>query len=141
MIRSIIAAIILIILNCSSVLVQSSPGLVYKQVPTAAQWNQYFSNKMDYTGSAACLVTGCAFSGEITTAVPTTSSSGFNLPPGTAPTTPNNGDCWTTNSGLFCQINGATIGPFVSAATGPFLPLAGGTMTGTITGSDAGTWG
>jgi hypothetical protein len=29
---------------------QSSPGLIYDQVPTAQQWNQYFSNKLDYTG-------------------------------------------------------------------------------------------
>src|ERR1035437_4309380 len=27
---------------------QSSPGLVYGQVPSAAQWNSYFAAKMNY---------------------------------------------------------------------------------------------
>jgi hypothetical protein len=43
---------------------------------------------------------------------PTTSSATINLPHGTAPTSPSNGDCWTTTTGLFCQINGATVGPY-----------------------------
>ena len=32
---------------------QSNPGLSYGQVPTAGQWNSYFSNKMDYTAPGA----------------------------------------------------------------------------------------
>src|ERR1022692_2812886 len=31
----------------------SSPGLYYGQVPTASQWNVYFSNKLDYHAGAA----------------------------------------------------------------------------------------
>ena len=30
---------------------QSSPGLVFGQVPTAAQWNSYFAAKQDFLGS------------------------------------------------------------------------------------------
>lgn len=36
---------------------------------------------------------------------------GFRLPHGTAPTSPVNGDVWTTTAGLFVRINGATVGP------------------------------
>ncbi len=36
----------------------------------------------------------------------------INIPQGTAPTSPNNGDCWTTSAGLYCRINGGTIGPY-----------------------------
>jgi hypothetical protein len=36
----------------------------------------------------------------------------LNIPHGAAPTAPNDGDCWTTTAGLFCRINGATVGPF-----------------------------
>lgn len=61
----------------------------------------------------------------LTTLAPTTSAAGFNLPPGTAPTSPNNGDCWTTTAGLFCQIDGATVGPY--GASG------GGNLSGTLT--------
>lgn len=37
--------------------------------------------------------------------------SSFNLPHGTAPTAPVNGDMWTTTAGLYVRINGATVGP------------------------------
>lgn len=39
-----------------------------------------------------------------------------NLRPGSAPASPSNGDCWTTTAGLFCRINGATVGPYASSA-------------------------
>jgi len=35
----------------------------------------------------------------------------LNVPHGTAPTTPTNGDMWTTTAGLFVRINGVTVGP------------------------------
>jgi hypothetical protein len=37
-----------------------------------------------------------------------TNGAGFNVPHGTAPTTPVNGDIWTTTSGLFMRQNGTT---------------------------------
>jgi len=36
---------------------------------------------------------------------------GLNVPHGVAPTTPVNGDMWTTTAGLFVRINGVTVGP------------------------------
>lgn len=42
----------------------------------------------------------------------------INIPHGTAPTSPNNGDCWTTTAGLYCRINGATVGPYVTSGGG-----------------------
>ena len=47
-------------------------------------------------------------SGKIGTIASTTANAGLNVPHGTAPTTPVNGDLWTTTSGLFARINGAT---------------------------------
>lgn len=35
---------------CGSAIAQTSPGLVFGQVPTAAQWNSYFAAKVDYNG-------------------------------------------------------------------------------------------
>lgn len=46
---------------------------------------------------------------------PTASTAGFNLPHGTAPTTPTDGDIWTTTAGIFVRINGATIGPLMAS--------------------------
>jgi hypothetical protein len=61
--------------------------------------------------------------GKINTIPSVTASAGFNVPHGTAPTTPVNGDIWTTTGGLFYRINGATVSP---------ATLAGGTYTGPI---------
>jgi hypothetical protein len=63
------------------------------------------------SGATLCLLNAasCTFSGKVLTPASTTSSAGLNLPPGTAPTSPTNGDLWTTSSGAFAQINGATV--------------------------------
>jgi hypothetical protein len=83
---------------------------------------------------------GLTGSGKLTTAAATTSQAGISLPPGTAPTSPTNGDVWTTTGGLFARINGTTVGPF-GTSTGSVSsiitssPISGGTITttGTIT--------
>jgi hypothetical protein len=41
----------------------------------------------------------------------TTSLPSLRLPHGTAPSSPTNGDMWTTTAGLFVRINGVTVGP------------------------------
>jgi len=47
--------------------------------------------------------------GKINTIPSTTTAAGFNVPHATAaPTTPVNGDIWTTTGGMFARINGAT---------------------------------
>lgn len=48
------------------------------------------------------------FSGKITTAASTSGSAGFNLPHGSAPTAPTDGDIWSTTTSLFSRINGST---------------------------------
>lgn len=44
-------------------------------------------------------------------AAPTTSLASIRLPHGTAPSSPTNGDMWTTTAGLYVRINGSTVGP------------------------------
>lgn len=39
-----------------------------------------------------------------------TGAASLNVPHGTAPSSPQNGDMWTTASGIFVQINGSTVG-------------------------------
>lgn len=63
---------------------------------------------------------------------PTTANATVNLPHGTAPTSPTNGDCWTTTAGFYCRINGTTVGPY--AASGVTSVATSGLVTGgTIT--------
>src|SRR5437763_891592 len=47
-----------------------------------------------------------------------TGAASINIPHGAAPTSPNNGDCWTTTGGLFCRVNGATVGPYSTGSGG-----------------------
>jgi hypothetical protein len=87
----------------------SCPYIATGAVLTAGQWNTCFSNKQDALGFSPLNAAGGVMTGPLITAAPISSASGFNLPPGTAPSSPNNGDMWTTSAGLFAQINGTTI--------------------------------
>ena len=90
------------------------------------------SSSLATTLGSYALRSGATFTGEIITAASTTTTAGLTLPHGTAPSTPQNGEIWTTTAGLFYQINGATISP---------ATLAGGTFTGKITTATATTAG
>lgn len=52
----------------------------------------------------------------------------LNMPQGSAPTSPANGDMWTTSAGLFVQIGGATVGPLGTGGGG-----GGGSGGGALT--------
>lgn len=120
------AALLALVLSTAIALAQSNPGLSYGQVPTPAQWNSYFSAKEDVLNFVPLNVAGGVMTGALVTAAPTTAGSGFNLPAGTAPSSPNNGDLWSTSAGLFVEINGSTI-PLTGAGSGSFTatsPLA-----------------
>lgn len=41
----------------------------------------------------------------------TTAAASLNIPQGTAPSSPANGDVWMTTAGLFYRANGVTVGP------------------------------
>ena len=68
----------------------------------------------DYLTTAAATSTfmplaGGTFSGKVTFASATTSASSVNVPAGTAPTSPANGDIWTTTTGIFAYVNGVSV--------------------------------
>jgi len=50
-------------------------------------------------------------SGQANLGAANASSPSLNIPHGSAPSMPNNGDMWTTSAGLFIHINGSTVGP------------------------------
>lgn len=60
----------------------------------------------------------------------TTSVPSLNVPHGTAPTTPTDGDIWTTTSGIYARVNGST--NQLDASGGSYLPLTGGTLSGNL---------
>jgi hypothetical protein len=63
-------------------------------------------NPVSYQGTSTH-----TFGGIVITPATATASAGLRVPHGTAPTSPVNGDMWTTTSGLFVRINGSTVGP------------------------------
>jgi hypothetical protein len=77
----------------------------------------------DYTTNTLT-VANATFTGLALTAASTTSTAGLRVPHGAAPTSPTNGDVWTTTAGMYARINGATVGPL--SAGGSFT---GGTLT------------
>lgn len=84
---------------------------------------------------------GGTMTGRLITATPTLSNAGLTLPHGLAPTSPNNGDIWTTTSGLFVQVNGTTIGPLATSAGSPVftspvvINLTGGVLPTVLSGT------
>ena len=61
----------------------------------------------NYGAESATILVVSAIGTWVTTAS-AAAAAGINLPHGTAPTSPVNGDMWTTTSGLFVRINGTT---------------------------------
>ncbi len=55
--------------------------------------------------------------GKLVTAASVAGAASLNLPHGTAPSSPVNGDVWTTTIGMYARINGNTVGPFGTGAT------------------------
>lgn len=84
------------------------------------------------TGNTSISTLG--MTGKLTT-VASAATAGFNIQPGSAPTTLVNGDVWGTSTGLFGRVNGATQGPFVAsvAGTSPIVISGGGTAALTAT--------
>jgi hypothetical protein len=61
-----------------------------------------------FNGDGTLTAGAGTFSALLTTVASATGSAGLNVPHGAAPTSPVNGDVWTTTAGLFVRINGTT---------------------------------
>jgi hypothetical protein len=73
------------------------------------------------------------FAGKLSAGAATTSAASLNLPPGTAPSAPNNGDVWTTSAGLYVQIGGATVGPLIANSGYPLAFGSGAAVSNSAT--------
>lgn len=86
--------------------------------------------------SGALTVTGTATAtSTIIAPAATTSISSVRMPHGAAPTTPTDGDWWTTTVGAYVRINGTTVGPLLDSASG-----GGVTKTGTPADDQVAVW-
>jgi hypothetical protein len=105
---------------------------VQGQIPTPAQWNAAFAAKQPLLGFTPLNSAGGVMTGELTTAASTSASSGFNITPGTAPSSPNNGDLWTTSTGIFINLSGTTY-QLATGTAGAAILNANNTFTGNNT--------
>lgn len=80
-------------------------------------------------------LTALTVSGLLSTAASGTGSAGLRVPHGTAPTTPTNGDVWTTTSGLFVRINGTTVTMSIVGHAHAASDITSGTMATARLGS------
>lgn len=137
MIKKFVAALFSLGLSAGAALAQSGcPTITNGAVLTAGQWNACFALKQNTLGYVPLNTAGGTMTGKLVTAASTTLTAGFNIPQGTAPTSPINGDMWSTSGGFFGRAGGVTYGPFVSAGAGTFaatLPLAVSFPSGVVT--------
>lgn len=80
------------------------------------------------------------FAGYIVAPAATTSIPSIRLPHGAAPSSPTNGDLWTTTAGLYVRINGSTVGPLGTGGGGGGVSSLN-TLTGPVTIQGDGTVG
>lgn len=115
----------------------SNPAMTYGMVPTVGQWNNWFQQKQNTLGFTPVNRAGDTMLGKLKTAAPTTTGAGLALLPGVAPLSPVDGDLWTTNTGLYVQIGGSTIGPIRNGnVAGPSTSVVGNIATfGNVSGS------
>jgi len=78
-----------------------------------------FFVRLNGTTHQLASLAGGTFTGPVITVASGTGAAGFNVPAGTAPTSPNNGDVWVTSSALSARIGGA------NAAIKPGACIAG----------------
>lgn len=87
----------------------------------------------------AVLLAGSTMTGALVLPAATTSIPSVRLPHGTAPSTPTNGDLWTTTAGLYARINGSTLGPIRGQTGSSAGTLSGIPMAFTVERSGVGT--
>lgn len=131
--KLLLGTMIAVISGADSTLAQSPPSPIfsYGSVPTAGQWNSFFQAKQDVLGFTPMGLNGGVLTGPLTTTPSTTALAGFSVPPGVAPASPVNGNIWMTNTGLFAQIGGVTVGPLSLPSVS--VPLLSSTMGGVTT--------
>ena len=101
--------------------------IAYGAVLTAEQWNKCFAAKQNSLGYVPVNKDGDVMLGKLVMTQSSVTAAGLNLPQGSAPSSPVNGDMWTTLAGVFARINNVTVGPFGSISGANFAatpPLA-----------------
>ena len=105
----------------STIVTRAGKGSALTHAEVDANFTNLNTDKLETSTAASTYAAraGATFTGAVTTAAATTSAANFNIPHGTAPTTPSNGDIWTTNAanGLFFRAAATTFQVVTVAGT------------------------
>lgn len=78
----------------------------------SGRYNLYMDGTgQNYLAGVTGIGVAASSTSALTLAASTTGVSSLRVPHGAAPSSPVNGDMWTTTAGLYVRINGATVGP------------------------------
>jgi hypothetical protein len=84
--------------------ISRSSTTVQIELADASDWGKFSTGALTMQRDASG-------GGLLLTVASTTANAGLRLPHGTAPTSPTDGDMWTTTAGLYVRVNGVTVGP------------------------------
>jgi hypothetical protein len=116
-------------------------GSMYVYSPNNLIINGTVSVQLQYDGATVLTTTtsGLTVAGRLDLGASSTGSSTLRIPHGSAPTTPTNGDVWTTTAGMYVRINGVTVGPLGTGGGGSADGLGPDGNKGDITVGGTGT--
>lgn len=86
----------------------------------------------DHTHAIYAELAGATFTGAVITPASASGGAGFRLPHGDAPSSPTNGDVWTTTSAMLVRLNGNSRTLATTTDLASYAALAGATFTGHI---------
>jgi hypothetical protein len=114
----------------------SNAGYIYSEAsPAGTDVSVIGVDSSEVVQIAASGASGVNVGAKLTTLATATGTAGFNLPAGTAPTVPVDGDVWTTTAGMYVRINGGTVGPLTASGSmvypGAGIPNSTGSSWGT----------
>jgi hypothetical protein len=114
----------------------SNAGYIYSEAsPAGTDVSVIGVDSSEVVQIAASGASGVNVGAKLTTLATATGTAGFNLPAGTAPSVPADGDVWTTTAGMYVRINGGTVGPLTASGTmvypGAGIPNSSGSAWGT----------
>jgi hypothetical protein len=123
----------------------SGPGMIFSG-DTNTGWYSPAADQIAMVAGGVEIVTstasGATLNGKLTTSASISGRSGLNIPHGTDPSSPVNGDIWSTTTELKYQLNGSTknvaFKDYVDTANALKVSKSGDTMTGDLTFSGTG---
>lgn len=97
--------------NRGTIIRTLSAGVAVDAITISFAGNTTLSGNLTVSGATSAIGNTISSTTNLILSAGTTGVSSLRVPHGSAPTSPVDGDVWTTTAGLFVRINGASVGP------------------------------